>query len=73
MAKTLQLVFQTTVGKRVTISVDEPIENLTGELVQQAAAEVIEASIFAVEGEPLQELMSAKVIDRQVTDIFSNS
>lgn len=70
MAKTLQLVFNTESGKRVTISIDEPVENISEEMVQTAAANVIASNIFSVEGEQLQQIVSAKVTERHVTDIL---
>lgn len=70
MTRTLQIVFQNEKGKRFTVSVDEPIENLTEELVQQVAAELIGTNMFVLEGQPLEQLLSAKVIERQVTDIL---
>ncbi len=70
MAKTLQLVFNTESGKRVTFSIDEPVEDISEEMVQTAAANVIASNIFSVEGEQLQQIVSAKVTERHVTDIL---
>lgn len=72
MAKTLQLVFQTATGKRMTISVDEPNDNLSEDMVQAAATDVIDALIFTVDGDPLHQILSAQIVERNVTDILKS-
>lgn len=71
MAKNLQLTFLTAGDKKVVLSIDEPKADLTKEQVATAMAEVIEAAIFEVDDYPLAVAVSAKVVDRSVTELFS--
>lgn len=70
MAKTLQLTFLTTGDKKVSLTVDEPDSELTAEEVAIAMDEIIQAGFFKVEDHPFKSAVSAKIIDRQVTELF---
>lgn len=70
MAKVLQLIFLTAGNKKVTLSVDEPKLNLTEEEVIAAMDAVIESRIFEVDAYPFEAAVSAKIVDRTVTELF---
>lgn len=70
MAKTLQLTFLTAGDKKVTLSVDEPKADLTKEEVEAAMEEIIEAGVFEVEDHPFASKVSAKIVEREVTELF---
>lgn len=70
MTKTLQLNFSTEGGKKVMLTVDEPRTDLTAEVVAAAMTEIINTGAFIVEEYPLSLAVSARVIERTVTDLI---
>ncbi|MFD1204327.1 MULTISPECIES: DUF2922 domain-containing protein [Sporosarcina] len=70
MAKTLQLHFNTAAGKQTTLSVDNPRGDLTSEEVEDAMQLIIDANVFEVDGSPLATLKSARLIERNVTELI---
>ena len=72
MAKTLQLNFNTSTGKKVTLTVDEPRADLTEQSVEAAMQEIIASGVFEVDGAPLETAVSAHIIERNVTELISD-
>ncbi len=70
MAKTLQLTFLTAGDKKVTLSVDEPKIGITEEEVVAAMEEMIQTGIFEIDDYPFASAVSAKIVERSVTDLF---
>lgn len=70
MAKSLQLQFETANGKRVSLSVDDPKETLTEAEIEAGMQAIIASNVFHVEGNPLATVRSAKVVERNVTEII---
>lgn len=70
MSKVLQLQFETALGKNVTISVDEPRDNLTETEIQTGMQTIIASNTFHSDGSPLAVVKSAKIVDRKVTEII---
>lgn len=70
MAKTLQLNFSTSGGKKMMLTVDEPRGNLTAQEVSVAMQEIINAGIFEVEGHSLDATIGARIVDRTVTELI---
>ena len=68
MAKTLELIFATTAGKEVTLSVEDPRENVTSLELQAGMQTIIAQNIFEVEGSVLALAKGARVIDRNVVE-----
>ncbi|MDN7245692.1 DUF2922 domain-containing protein [Planococcus shenhongbingii] len=68
MAKTLELVFETTAGKEVTLSVEEPRENLTPLELQTGMQTIITHNIFEVEGSAFATAKAARIVERNVVD-----
>lgn len=70
MAKTLQLNFETVSGKKMMLTVDEPREDLTTVQVEAAMQEVINAGIFGVDDSLIDSAISARVVERTVTELI---
>ncbi|AOV08734.1 DUF2922 domain-containing protein [Sporosarcina ureilytica] len=70
MAKTLQLNFNTANGKNVTLTVDEPRADLTAPAVEAAMQAIIASGVFEVDDYPLETAKSARIVERDVTDII---
>jgi hypothetical protein len=70
MSKTLQLNFGTASGKKVMLTVDEPRQDLTAQEVNTAMQEIISANLFEVEGFPLDVALSARIVERNVTELI---
>ncbi|MGI2326654.1 DUF2922 domain-containing protein [Planococcus sp. YIM B11945] len=68
MAKTLELIFQTAAGKDVTLSVDEPRENVTEQEMLAGMQAIIAQNIFEVQGSPFSLAKGARVVERNVVE-----
>ena len=64
----LVMTFKTTDDKKVSLSVDNPIEDLTEEEVKTAMELIKEKNIFAPGGADLASLVSAKVVETDTTN-----
>lgn len=70
MAKTLQLEFGNAAGKKVTVAVEEPRENLTVAEVEAAMQQIITSQVFLIDTNPVTEAVSAQIVDRNVQQLF---
>lgn len=70
MAQTLELRFETAAGKGLTLSVDQPRENLTEAEVESGMAAIIASDVFYVESLPISVVKSARLVERNVTDLY---
>ncbi len=68
MAKTLELIFETSAGKDVVLSVEEPRETLTALELATGMQTIITQNIFEVEGSPFAIAKGARVVERNVVD-----
>ncbi|WP_033541560.1 DUF2922 domain-containing protein [Planococcus sp. CAU13] len=68
MAKTLELIFETSAGKDVVLSVEEPREDLTALELAAGMQTIITQDIFTVEGAPFALAKGARVVERNVVD-----
>ena len=64
----LVMSFKTTDDKKVSLTVDNPIEDLTEEEVKTAMELIKEKNIFAPGGADLASLVSAKVVETDTTN-----
>lgn len=71
MNQTLELIFRTAGGKRMTLTIDEPKEGLTEAEVSQAMQEVINSGVFGSDGHPVESAEAARIVSRGVTDIIT--
>ena len=70
MAKSLQLNFETANGKSLMLTVDDPKESLTSTEIDEGMKAIIASNVFHVEGTPLSIVKSARVVERNVTNII---
>jgi hypothetical protein len=70
MAQVLEMQFETSGGKKLTISVDEPRANLTALEVETGMQALIASSVFEVNGFGLTSAFSARLIERNVSDLI---
>ena len=66
--KKLVMTFRTTDDKKVSLTVDNPREDLSEEEVKTAMELIIEKNIFAPGGADLASLVSAKVVQTDTTN-----
>ena len=71
MAKTLQLNFHTASGKKVTLTVDEPRQDLVAQSVEAAMQEIIASGVFELNGAPLTTAVDARIVERNVTELVN--
>ncbi|HEY9581668.1 DUF2922 domain-containing protein [Savagea faecisuis] len=69
--KELQLVFLTSLGKRVTYAIPDPRESVTEEEVVDVMQEVIATNAFVIDGAALTEALEAKVVARDTSVIYA--
>ncbi|MGX7393490.1 DUF2922 domain-containing protein [Carnobacterium mobile] len=71
MAKSLELRFNTSLGKAKTMSVQDPVLDLSPEDAQKAMADIIALDLFEKEGVNLYtSVVGARYVERVVEDIF---
>ncbi|SMB88537.1 Protein of unknown function [Desulfonispora thiosulfatigenes DSM 11270] len=70
MAKTLQLSFVDADNKKVSMTVNDPREDLTGLEVKAAMDQIIAQNIFtSSKNKDLVAISGARIIDRDVTEL----
>ena len=67
--KTLELKFANELDKIVTISLDVPVEPADPAMINSAMDTIIEQNIFASSGGNLVSKKSARIVERNVTDV----
>lgn len=67
-SKVLQMIFKNSVGKEVTISVDDPKDALTETEIKAAMDTIIEKNIFKKNNYDLVSAVEAKVITKETTE-----
>ena len=65
----IQMNFKTSGNKKVSISVDNPKENLTSEEIKNVMDSIVTANIFDYKGENLAEVINAKTITTETEEI----
>ncbi|MEG1311480.1 MAG: DUF2922 domain-containing protein [Romboutsia sp.] len=63
ITKKLLMQFKTVGDKKVSISVDNPKENLTESQIKTAMESILEKDIFAPNGEGLASLVGARIVE----------
>lgn len=72
MTKVLQLNFATAEGKKMMLTVDSPRTDLTTQIVEAAMQEIISTNVFEFDEYPLATAVSARIIERNVTNLVGN-
>ena len=70
MAQVLEMQFETSGGKKLTISVDEPRANLTALEVETGMQSLIASNVLEANGFGLASAFSARLIERNVSDLM---
>ena len=65
----IQMNFKTSGNKKVSISVDNPKENLTSGEIKNVMDSIVTANIFDYKGESLAEVLNAKIIATETEEI----
>jgi hypothetical protein len=73
MTQTLRMTFLNAAGNRISISLDNPRDNLTQSEVEAAMNTVITKNVFTTSGGDLVSIDSAAVIDTTTTEIIAGS
>lgn len=68
MAKTLELIFETTNGKNSKITLESPIEPIEQEAVSNVMEAVIHANIFYGNNGELASAKGIRLVERNVTE-----
>jgi hypothetical protein len=71
MDKNLEMIFANALGKNSRISVDDPRDDVTSEDVQLAMNDIITLNIFNTSGGDLMQAASARLVTREVTELFA--
>ena len=66
--KKLMMTFKTDEDKNVSISIDDPRENVTEQEIQNAMNIILNTDIFAPNGETLISLVGAKIVETGTTE-----
>lgn len=67
---TLQLVFRNQEGRTVTISLNEPLEELEAQDIETVMDLIIEKNVFESAGGELIDKVAARIVAREVTTII---
>ncbi|MGM0898030.1 MAG: DUF2922 domain-containing protein [Bacillota bacterium] len=68
MAKTLELIFETAANKAVTLTVDEPREDLTAQEITTGMQTIVDQNVFEVGGSAFALAKGARVVERTVVE-----
>ena len=66
--KKLMMTFKTDEDKNISISLDDPRQNLTEQEIQNAMNIILNNDIFAPNGETLVSLVGAKIVETGTTE-----
>ena len=66
--KKLMMTFKTDEDKNISISLDDPRQNLTEQEIQNAMNIILNNDIFAPNGEALVSLVGAKIVETGTTE-----
>lgn len=70
MASTLEMIFMSTAGNRVTLRVADPLETLTAAEVKTAMDTIVAKNVFVASGgAELVAVADARIVSRDVTEL----
>ena len=70
MNQQLQMVFRTAGGRRVTLSLDDPMETLDATTVQNAMNTIVAKNIFTSSTGDLVGVIEARIVSRETVQLF---
>lgn len=68
MAKTLELIFGTNMGRQATITVNNPKEPVDEAAVKEAMEQIVAVNVFQTASGEFTEMKGARLVDRTVTE-----
>ncbi|NLW07151.1 MAG: DUF2922 domain-containing protein [Clostridia bacterium] len=71
VTKRLELIFQNLSGRRNTLSLPDPREDLTTEDVLTAMELILSRNIFTSPGGDLTDIIAARIVSREVEEIVA--
>ncbi|QGP92630.1 hypothetical protein MGLY_20170 [Neomoorella glycerini] len=71
LTKRLELIFQNAAGRRTTLAVQDPRDNLTEAEVRSVMELILARNIFTSPGGDLTAIVGARIVTRDVTDIIA--
>lgn len=71
ISKRLEMTFQNMAGSRVTISVQDPKEDLGEEDVRGAMETIIDRNIFSSPGGDLVRIVGARIVTTEVAELIA--
>ncbi|KYH28503.1 DUF2922 domain-containing protein [Neomoorella mulderi] len=71
LTKRLELIFQNAAGRRTTLAVQDPRDNLTEAEVRSVMELILARNIFTSPGGDLTAIAGARIVTRDVTDIIA--
>ncbi|MEG6616759.1 DUF2922 domain-containing protein [Peptococcaceae bacterium 1198_IL3148] len=69
MASTLEMIFVSSSGNKVTLRVAEPLETLTAQDVKSAMDTIVAKNVFTSNGGDLVAVADARIVSREVTNL----
>ncbi|SHK67859.1 DUF2922 domain-containing protein [Tepidibacter formicigenes] len=72
MSKKLLMTFENALGKKVSISIDDPKDDITSEEVKTVMDDIITKNIFTSNGGDFKKADSAKIVETDVTEFEYN-
>ncbi|SHH42062.1 DUF2922 domain-containing protein [Tepidibacter thalassicus] len=73
MAKKLLMTFENELGKKVSISIDDPREDITSDEVKTVMNDIVTKNIFTSSGGDLKKVDSAKIVETDITEFEYNN
>jgi len=70
ITKRLEMSFQNNAGSRVTISVQDPREDLVEDDVRNAMQTIIDKNVFSSSGGDLVRIVGARIVATEVTELI---
>jgi hypothetical protein len=71
LTKRLELIFQNAAGRRTTLAVQDPRDNLTEAEVRAVMDLILARNIFTSPGGDLTAIVGARIVTRDITDIIA--
>jgi hypothetical protein len=69
MPKTLEMIFENTLGKNARVSVPDPKEDLDPQEVKTAMDAILAGNIFTTPGGDMEKILGARIVSREVEEL----
>jgi hypothetical protein len=72
LTRNLELIFLNAAGKKVTVTVPDPLETLSEAEVQAAMSTIVTKNVFTSSGGDLVAVSGARLVTREVADLITS-